>query len=66
MLNTLCGNVFSLPGFKNIGGVVSVNCKVYIRILQFYTSNFYISISPILFLYLYFIDLQHYIIPRPI
>ena len=30
MLNTLCGNVFSLPGFKNIGGVVSVNCKVYI------------------------------------
>ena len=41
MLNTLCGNVFSLPGFKNIGGVVSVNCKVYIRILQFYTSKFY-------------------------
>ena len=30
MLNTLCGNVVSLPGFKNIGGVVSVNCKVYI------------------------------------
>lgn len=28
MLNTLCGNVISLLGFKNIGGVVSVNCKV--------------------------------------
>lgn len=30
MLNILCGNVFSLFGFKNIGGVVFVNCKVYI------------------------------------
>ena len=30
MLNTLCGSVINLSGFKNIGGVVSVNCKVYI------------------------------------
>lgn len=37
MLNTLCGNVFSLPGFKNIGGVVSVNCKVYITDFTVFT-----------------------------
>lgn len=30
MLNTLCGSVINLSGFKNIGGVVSVTCKVYI------------------------------------
>ena len=38
MLNTLCGSVINLSGFKNIGGVVSVTCKVYITdftILQF-------------------------------
>ena len=29
MLNTLCGSVINLSGFKNIGGV-SVTCKVYI------------------------------------
>ena len=50
MLNTLCGNVFSLPGFKNIGGVVSVNCKVYtskfyayhplIKITQYYSLDY--------------------------
>ena len=56
MLNTLCGNVFSLPGFKNIGGVVSVNCKVYIRTLQFYTSKFYTYHSPIKIIKCYLFD----------
>ena len=41
MLNTLCGSVINLSGFKNIGGILPVNCKVYIRTLQFYTSKFY-------------------------
>ena len=41
MLNTLCGNVFSLPGFKNIGGVVSVNCKVYITDFTVLHFKFY-------------------------
>ncbi len=41
MLNTLCGSVINLPSFKNIGGILPVNCKVYIRTLQFYTSKFY-------------------------
>lgn len=27
MLNTLCGSVINLSGFKNIGGVVSVTYK---------------------------------------
>ena len=30
MLNTLCGSVINLSGFKNIGGVGSVTCKIYI------------------------------------
>ena len=30
MLNTLCGSVINLSGFKNIGGEVSVTSKVYI------------------------------------
>ena len=30
MLNILCVSVINLSDFKNIGGVVSVTCKVYI------------------------------------
>ncbi len=32
MLNTLCGSVINLSGFKNIGGILilPVTCKVYI------------------------------------
>ena len=30
MLNTLCGSVINLSGFKNIGGGVSAACKIYI------------------------------------
>ncbi len=30
MLNTLCGILINLSGFKNICGVLSVTCKVYI------------------------------------
>ena len=59
MLNTLCGSVINLPGFKNIGGVVSVNCKVYIRILQFYTSKIYTYYPPTIILRLYKLDYQN-------
>ncbi len=42
MLNTLCGSVINLSGFKNIGGVVSVTCKVYIT--DFTLQNFTLTI----------------------
>ena len=35
MLNTLCGSVINLSGFKNIGGVVSVTCKFTCRLYNF-------------------------------
>ena len=56
MLNTLCGSVINLPGFKNIGGILPVNCKVYIRTLQFYTSKFYTHHSPIKIIKCYLFD----------
>lgn len=58
MLNTLCGSVINLPGFKNIGGILilPVNCKVYIRTLQFYTSKFYTYHSPIKIIKCYLFD----------
>ena len=37
MLNTLCGSVINLPGFKNIGGILPVNCKVYITDFTVFT-----------------------------
>ena len=49
MLNTLCGSVINLSGFKNIGGVVSVTCKVYITdftILHFKILHFKILHIP--------------------
>ena len=45
MLNTLCGSVINLSGFKNIGGVVSVTCKVYITDFNNFTlQNFTLTI----------------------